>query len=445
MGLEHLTLHGAPLTSSSAGSFISSLPEVIICSTLFLCRCDVLNDDLVSAVNRLDGLKQHLGVYLDGITLSAFASKLLLWLCYLHVRLSIFFMPTANNGSATTLLDSLLAHPDHQQILTRSYMYLSEIFGGSYPAIEISQDAAKVPVSVRMHETFTLISNILRYRAWRYQLKKQGGLSQHNELVVARTTAINLDIRRMEAEFALASATNTSAAVLHLKSSAFSSAVPASIICYHEDTFPGHSPTSISAIWEPLGLNTCRVNPLASPSSDQPFATIDRTSLHWLSCYAAFSTAKILWSRILRPTIRNDESSAAAVRSILQIALRLQEKKNSSFAMNNMSYKKVIRSMLWPLPLFVAGIETTDDIHADWIKTFIDQVALFNHHIDSPASGGCGHSSREMLRAGHGGGRMSGGIDGKRVQLLMARAREMQDRLGRRVDVEDFMRELGGD
>ncbi len=140
-GLERLEARGdviippgSPAASpSTSGSILGSAAEVIICSTLFLCRCDVLNDDLQSVVNHLNNLKERLGHYLNGTALSSFASKILLWLCYLHVRISIFSTSPTETTPATTLLDTLLDRPEYEQIYKRSHMYLSEIFGESYP------------------------------------------------------------------------------------------------------------------------------------------------------------------------------------------------------------------------------------------------------------------------------------------------------------------------
>ncbi len=104
----------------------------------------------------------------------------------------------------------------------------------------------------------------------------------------------------------------------------------------------------------------------------------------------------------------------------------------------------MLRSILWPLPLFMAGIETTDDIYADWIWTFTDeQISAGNGDLTTPSLGSGQQDGRLTNITGDRGGR-SVGLSGKRVQLLMARIRELQDRLRSRVEVESAMREING-
>lgn len=449
--MERLNDSREPSTSApSARLVLSSTPEVAICSTLFLCRCDVLNDDLASVLSHLNNLKQRLSRYLSGRKLSAFSSQILLWLGYLHVRVSIFTAshPSCDNTVATTLLEAIISHPEYRNICERSQLYLSEIFGDSYPPEELLQDVEKAPVSVRTHETFCLIANMLRYRSWRHLAEQKACASEeHQELAMAKVEAIDVDIRRMDVEFGLAIATNASAAVLQrLGFSPNQAAVTSQFglsTSFGISTL-GRSPTTDMPPNQSLP-GCCPVSTVLSPptgievtGSRSSQCTISRPSLQWLSCYAAFLTAKILWSRILHPTIRTEESAATAVRSILDIALQLRQVHQTTTDSSSSWSHKIPRSMLWPLPLFMAGIETTDRIHADWIQVFMDEVtSSWGEQIAIPGQSNeaaKGANSRQI-------GRIHGG---SRVQELMTRVRELQNHLGCRVDVESVMGEVAG-
>ncbi|KAL6806286.1 major facilitator superfamily domain-containing protein [Trichoderma sp. SZMC 28013] len=399
---------------------ISSKAEITISSVLFLCRCDVLNGDATSILSRLDNVKEHLTCHLDDTSLSALACKFLLWLCYIDVRLRIFSspLPSSNSGentAMTTLLHALIRHPSYKYILSHSHSYLSEIFGQTYPADELVQDEKKVPVSVRTHETFCLISNMLQYRSWKHVLEQNSSLSEHRELAEAKETAINLDIRRMDTEFDLAIATNPAAnALRHIATSLGKNVVDRGSSNHTANGSP--SPRSL------LHANTSR--------------DIDRASLQWLSCYAAFLSAKVLWSRFLYPEIRSDSTAAMATSGILKIALQLRQiHRKSRLA----SLMKVPRSMLWPLPIFIAGIETTDEIYADWISEFMEEMAsAMNGSVR-----GRSHATEEYMDTSIGdkGGSLT---DHRLILILMMRVREKQDLLGRRVDVQGVMGEMDG-
>ncbi|KAL6828071.1 hypothetical protein V8C40DRAFT_243405 [Trichoderma camerunense] len=399
---------------------ISSKAEITISSVLFLCRCDVLNGDATSILSRLDNLKEHLACHLDNTSLSALACKFLLWLCYIDVRLRIFSssLSSSNSGentAMTTLLHALIRHPSYKYILSHSHSYLSEIFGQTYPADELVQDEKKVPVSVRTHETFCLISNMLQYRSWKHVLEQNSSLSEHCELAEAKETAINLDIRRMDTEFDLALATNPAANALR------------------------HVATSLGKNIVNRGSRDHTANGSLSPHSPPPANTsrdIDRASLQWLSCYAAFLSAKVLWSRFLYPDIRSDSTAAMATSGILKIALQLRQiHRKSRLA----SLMKVPRSMLWPLPIFIAGIETTDEIYADWISEFMDEMASAMNGSTRERS----HATGEYMDTSI-GDKGESLTDHRLILILMMRVREKQDLLGRRVDVQEVMGEMDG-
>ena len=89
-----------------------------------------------------------------------------------------------------------------------------------------------------------------------------------------------------------------------------------------------------------------------------------------------------------------------AVKVILQVALRMRR-----------GFKKYVpRSILWPLPLFMAGIETSDPVYRDWISSALkkDEPCVSNMH--------------------------------KTITLLES-VQSRQDKLGHRVDIGEIMNE----
>lgn len=412
---------------SSGQSAISSKAEITIASLLFLCRCDVLNGDATSILHRLDNFKEHLACHLEDGPLSALACKFLLWLCYIDVRLRIFSTlapPTydGRNTPITTLLDALIHHPSYSRILSHSHSYGFETFGQTYPPEELIQDAKKIPVSVRTHETFCLISNMLQYRSWIYLARQKANFAVHRELAEAKEAAINLDIRRMDTEFDLAIATNPAA-----------NALCGVVTSVGHDTIK-NSPPSHTAD----NLANYNSLPLTAPSSTTSLGAVsnDRASLQWLSCYAAFLAAKVLWSRFLYTAIRSDSTAAMATSGILKIALRLREIHRKSRLASSM---KIPRSMLWPLPAFIAGIETTDEIYADWISEFIDEMGSSLYNAAKDRAYNVGEHKSDITED------KTGGLTDQRlILMLMKRVREKQDHLGCRVDVQEVMSEMKG-
>ena len=355
--------------------------EIIICSSLFLCRCDALANNYPSLCNRLRELANWFSIQPFEIHLSSFACRVLCWMSYMSVRVSIF-NPDDNGG--LTLLDSLSRRLDHDRIVQCSKLWLAEIFGSSYPSSDFIQDAEMEPVTTLTHEIFCLISSMLQYGHWR---RIQGVGSTNRDLSSAKITAIEANIRRMNAEFGLATATNTSARILRLDYDSKSS--------------------------------------IDTMDSIRKF---NRPVLKWLTCYCGFMVSQILWSRILDPNIRTDSQATTAVNSILKIALQLRRSK----------YCKVLKTILWPLPLFVAGIETTDELYVDWILSFIEEVSTSRRSERS-----CLSSEQRESRVIGGG--QSGGAGGNKVKELIIEVRTRQHKEGRRVSVTQVIRDMNDD
>ncbi|KAH3662161.1 hypothetical protein OGAPHI_005409 [Ogataea philodendri] len=76
-----------------------------------------------------------------------------------------------------------------------------------------------------------------------------------------------------------------------------------------------------------------------------------------LICYALGYCAVILYDRVCRPSIRTNDRCQSAATEIMKITIELASLRNSRYP----------KSQLWPFPLLIAGIETTDPIYQRWV------------------------------------------------------------------------------
>lgn len=76
-----------------------------------------------------------------------------------------------------------------------------------------------------------------------------------------------------------------------------------------------------------------------------------------LICNALVYCAVILLDRQIHPNIKSNERSQDAAKEIIKIAVKLNTIRDSQYP----------RSQLWPFPLLIAGIETTDPIYQAWV------------------------------------------------------------------------------
>lgn len=104
-----------------------------------------------------------------------------------------------------------------------------------------------------------------------------------------------------------------------------------------------------------------------------------RSEFHRLVTTAMCLAATILLHRIVAPDVRTDDEAQAAAREIIQIARTLHA---SGFVCSP-------RSLVWPLPVFVAGIEVTDWVYQDWVLHYLVDVASW---------GASAHKTRELLQ-----------------------------------------------
>jgi len=350
-----------------SGTGVQTQTELIIVSMLFLARCDVLADDVEALSNHLGQTRDWLDAMESPLEVSGLAFRLLFWLAALHVRMSVFMIEPTPKGTLFRVLDRL---PNQLALRARSNLYLAEAFGPVYPDTELAKDIELMTCRNLNFENISLINKIIEYRCW-----KTSPAGRNAELDAAKREVLQSDMRRLQAEYRLAIVTNP-------------------------------APNQVLSDIEPM--------PHFSYAVDWQLNYIN---IHWLMNYGTFKTSQVILGRILNPDVRSDPETAAAVAEILNVALKLRSKKDH----------KITRSFAWPLPLFVAGIETVDDVYADWILRFMEEAE----------AGPGGGPPKD-------GGGMGGGSGGEPVRRLIQRVRARQHSMGNRVEVRDVIEELRG-
>ncbi|TVY34455.1 putative beta-glucosidase K [Lachnellula subtilissima] len=105
----------------------------------------------------------------------------------------------------------------------------------------------------------------------------------------------------------------------------------------------------------------CKVIEQQFPIDEGP---LDCRGFQLLTATALHLSATILLNRILSPQVRTDEESQLASLEIMNITRRLRKT----------DYLSTRRSLSWPLPIFVAGIEIFDPFYQDWILDYFTEL-----------------------------------------------------------------------
>ncbi|GAB1314319.1 Zn(2)-C6 fungal-type domain-containing protein [Madurella fahalii] len=376
---------------------VRTAAEVIICASLFLNRYDQLSDNLDLIDARLQRITRWLAKHPEDLKLSFLASKLLLWTSYLETRLAIF---NTRRGHCTTLLEALSQRADYHRILEASHWLHADLLGKEYPKEQLASDVERIPAALHLHETFCILAKVARFQCLQQMtFREQGGWEA---LVLSARSDIEANLQRLEADFELAAVVNESAGVLRF------GLVPST---WHQASTVG--PNSSRSVRSEIASTACSYS-LQAGNPPNP-ETLSLASLNWLTAYAVSLTAKILWSRTAYPDMRADHTSARAAESIMQVALLLRK------AHGRQPHDQTLPSALWLLPLFTAGIETTDEVRADWVRMFVLDLAEAER-------------DRDIGRREH----------ARKVLGLMEYVRKKQDQSGMRVSVEEAMKQMEG-
>uniref|UniRef100_A0A0B7KLN4 Transcription factor domain-containing protein n=1 Tax=Bionectria ochroleuca TaxID=29856 RepID=A0A0B7KLN4_BIOOC len=103
--------------------------------------------------------------------------------------------------------------------------------------------------------------------------------------------------------------------------------------------------------------------------------SITRTSYHWLNLKATTQCGLILLSRMRNKSYRTDDEAQSAAHKILKITIQLGKA-------NKLHNPHSVFSVL---PTFLAGIETVDEVHQDWIMRFLEDARGWGLHVQRAA------------------------------------------------------------
>lgn len=79
-----------------------------------------------------------------------------------------------------------------------------------------------------------------------------------------------------------------------------------------------------------------------------------------------------MFKRTVDLDTRVNSQCQAAVSDIVRIARLLRSTK----------FLRSPRSTIWPLPIFVAGIEATDGVYQDWILQYMKELNPWGAHVE---------------------------------------------------------------
>ncbi|EPE10847.1 c6 zinc finger domain containing protein [Ophiostoma piceae UAMH 11346] len=394
--------------------------RMFLATTLFLAYGDILSGDCAGLVESLSGVTQMLASDWPRFRaeLGPIEARILVWLSYLDLRArmwappprtdkkhksstgsgntSLFNFLQAHNGTLTTSgISALRAHhrdgatspesdsDENQGAVARRSYYLTECFGSALPARELEEDLLQEPAKMLSDEIMGVYATISTLEGWIAGIDWDEDQNLLMDLRNAKIQAIRANIARIHAESKVV----------------------------HADLMK------------------------ASSGADH----VARTTFHRLVTTAKTLAATVLLNRVQAPSERTDEESQASAREIVQIARQLGHLGNRSVSSSSLaevpesggssSREDIVElslarlpsvagsaphSLVWPMPVFVAGIELTDPVYQDWVLAYLADVASW------------------------------GGTSTRRARELLRRVIQQQDASGRRVNVRDVVAELGG-
>ena len=156
--LEHL------LTSfESTGQIPPEHLEMVLATIYFLSHCEIVACDTFKIASRLKRIGALISAQWPSLrsTLTGISARLLLWLAYLDVRVSVL-QDRAEIGSEP-LLSTISRLNGLPRLYLSSRLYLKEAFGRHYPSSELQHDMVHDPVNMKYAEAMDTLGRVIRY------------------------------------------------------------------------------------------------------------------------------------------------------------------------------------------------------------------------------------------------------------------------------------------
>ena len=81
--------------------------------------------------------------------------------------------------------------------------------------------------------------------------------------------------------------------------------------------------------------------------------------------------ATIMLHRAIDSTVRTNPEAQSAARNLIHLARIFRKSKRLETPC----------SVIWPLPIFIAGIEIADEIYQDWIVDYLNELGHWGAHV----------------------------------------------------------------
>lgn len=92
---------------------------------------------------------------------------------------------------------------------------------------------------------------------------------------------------------------------------------------------------------------------------------------HIMTVKALCLCATIMLHRAIDSTVRTDPEAQSAARNLIRIARLFRKAKRLETPC----------SVIWPLPIFIAGIEIADEIYQDWTVEYMRELGHWGAHV----------------------------------------------------------------
>ncbi|CAK7232586.1 hypothetical protein SEUCBS140593_008311 [Sporothrix eucalyptigena] len=355
--------------------------RMLLATTLFLAYGDILSGDSARLVQALTGVAQLLASDWPRFraALGPVEARILVWLAYLDLRSTMWTPSGGRKGGLFRFLQDHVGGPSSSGISAlrghspRDY-YLAECFGAALPAQELQEDLMQEPAKRLSDEIMGVYAAIADLEVW-------------VDATGSTENAVTSDSTAVTAGYSMAPFGDDTGDDLTELRAAKIHALRATIVRIRAEAKVVHA-------------RLLR----ASTGADH----VARTAFHRRVTDAMGHAATILLNRVDNPLVRTDDEAQSAARTIIQIARELRQ---GGCTASGDAYGSP-RSLVWPMPVFVAGIEVTDPVYQDWVLAYLEDVA------------GWGTSTR-------------------RARELLRRVIEKQDAEGRRVAVREALQEMG--
>ncbi|KAL1901004.1 hypothetical protein Sste5346_002068 [Sporothrix stenoceras] len=424
--------------STSSAASTSSL-RMLLATTLFLAYGDILSGDTARLVHALAGIAHVLGSDWPRFraAIGPVEARILVWLAYLDLRAGLW-APSSGGGLFRFLRDHVGGGPSSSSSGIAALRgnggpqeyYLATCFGAALPAHELHDDLLQEPAKRLSDEIMGVFAEVADLEGWidsvfrRAEGESEGGTAGAGQRGIGIEDADNL-LTTVVDTFSVDGVGTGLAAygdqnvgdLLDLRSAKVH-AIRATIARIRAESKVVHA-----ALLKAY-----------TPSSPDHVA---RTAFHRRVSTAMCLAALILLNRVDRPDVRTDDEAQAAARQIVQIARELKVEAETPAASKSPTdgpssepspdglgpstgpsprltpgTASHPRSLVWPMPVFVAGIEVTDPVYQDWVLAYLADVS------------GWGTST-------------------KRARELLRRIIERQAQEGKRVRVKDVIGEFG--